>query len=61
MTLKGQREDHQNCEALISCKATELGPMLLLNINRKSYLGSLVALSHLTFSDLERSVKVTKI
>ncbi len=30
--------------------------MLLLNINRKPYMGSPVALSHLTLSDLERSI-----
>ncbi len=29
--------------------------MLLLNINRKPYMGSPVTLSHLTLSDLERS------
>ena len=28
---------------------------LLLNINRKPYMGSQMALSHLTLSDLERS------
>ena len=36
-------------------KAAELGPMLLLNTNRKSYMGSLMALSHFALSDLERS------
>ncbi len=30
--------------------------MLLLNINRKSYMGSPVTLSHLTLGDLERSI-----
>ncbi len=29
--------------------------MLLLNINRKPYMGSPVTLSHLTLSDLKRS------
>ncbi len=40
---------------LISSKKAELGQILLLNINRKSYLESSVALSHLTLSDLEKS------
>ncbi len=40
---------------LISCKGAELGHMLLLNINRKAYMGSQIRLSHLTLSDLERS------
>ncbi len=39
---------------LISCKRAELGHMLLLNINRKAYMGSQMT-SHLTLSDLERS------
>ncbi len=30
--------------------------MLLLNINRKPYIGSPITLSHLTLSDLERSI-----
>ncbi len=33
---------------LISYKGTELGHMLLLNINRKPYMGSPMTLSHLT-------------
>ncbi len=40
---------------LLSRKGDQLGPILLLNINKKSYFGSPMALSHLTFSDLERS------
>ena len=40
---------------LISQKGANLGHMLLLNINRKPYMGSPIALSHLTLSDLERS------
>ena len=36
--------------------------MLLLNINRKSLMGSLMALSLVTLSDLERSkIKVAQI
>ena len=42
-------------QSLIFCKGAELGPMLLLNINRKPCMGNPVALSHLTFSDLEMS------
>ncbi len=38
---------------LIYHKGAELGPMLLLNINRESYMGSPVALSHLTLSNLK--------
>ncbi len=41
---------------LISCKGAELGHMLLLNINRKAYMGTPMTLSHLTLSDLERSI-----
>ncbi len=33
----------------------ELGPMLLLTINRKPCMGNAMTLSHLTLSDLERS------
>ena len=40
---------------LISCKGPELVHMLLLNINRKPYMGSPMTLSDLTLSDLERS------
>ncbi len=40
-------------QSLISCKGAELGHMLLLNINRKAYMGSQMRLSHLTLSDLE--------
>ncbi len=39
----------------ISCKGAELGHMLLLNINRKAYMGSQMTLSHLILSDLKRS------
>ncbi len=41
--------------SLIYHKGAELGHMLLLNINRKAYVGSPMTLSHLTLSDLERS------
>ncbi len=42
-------------QSLISCKGTELGHMLLLNINRKAYKESPMTSSRLTLSDLERS------
>ncbi len=41
--------------SLISRKGVQLGPMLLLNINRKPYMESPMAPSHLTLSDLEMS------
>ncbi len=40
---------------LISRKRTELGPMLLLTINRKPYMGSPLTSSHLALSDPVRS------
>ncbi len=40
--------------SLISRKGAHLGPMLLLNINRKLHMGSPMAPSHLTLGDLER-------
>ncbi len=42
-------------QRLMSRKAVELGHILLLNTNRKSYIGSPKPSSHLTLSDLERS------
>ena len=44
--------------SIISCKGTELGRKLLLNINRKAHMGSPKTQSHLTLSDLPREVKV---
>ena len=41
--------------SFISCKGPELGHMLLLNINRKPYMGSPIAPSHLILCHLERS------
>ena len=42
--------------SLISRKEAQLGPMLLLNINRKPYImGNPMAPSRLTLSELERS------
>ena len=35
-------------------RGTQLGPMLLLNINRKPYVSSRMELSNLTLGDLER-------
>ncbi len=40
---------------LISGKGAELGPVLLLDTNRKSYMQSPTAQSHLTLGDLVRS------
>ena len=42
-------------QSLISRKGAELGPMLLLPINRKPYMASLMTPSPLTFRELERS------
>ncbi len=44
-------------QCVISRKGAKLGPMLLLNINRKPYfyIGSPISLSDLTLGDLERS------
>ncbi len=39
----------------MSRKEAELDHMLLLNINRKAYMGSPMTLSHLTLTDVERS------
>ncbi len=54
MTLKGQIQGHSYFERL-SRKIAMLGPMLLhvLNINRKPYMGSSMAPSHLNLSNLE--------
>ena len=48
MTLKGQIQGHVDFEALYLVKE-QLGHMLLLNINRKTYMGSPMTLSHLDF------------
>ena len=40
---------------LIFRKRAELGHMLLLNINRKPYMGGQMTQSRMTLSDLERS------
>ncbi len=42
-------------QSLISRKGAELGPILLLTINRKAYMASLITSSIWTLSDLERS------
>ncbi len=42
---------------LASRKGAELGHVFLLNINRKTYMGSPMALLHLTLSDIERSLR----
>ncbi len=59
LTLSCQIQGHSDSEALyqcISCKGAELGHTgkLLLNINKKAYMGSPMTLSHMTLSDLER-------
>ncbi len=41
-------------QSLISRRGVELGPMLLLTINRKPYMASLMTSSLLILSDLER-------
>ncbi len=56
MTLKGQSQGHSDFKGwLISCKGAELGPVLLLTINTKPYMASLITSSLWTLSDLERS------
>ncbi len=42
-------------QSLISRKGAELGPILILTINRKPYMASPMVLSNLTFTDLQRS------
>ncbi len=42
-------------QRLISHNAAELGQILLLNINRKSFMGSLLLPSYLNLIDPERS------
>ncbi len=42
-------------QSLISRKGAELGPMLLLTINRQHYMASLMLSPLLTLSDLERA------
>ncbi len=42
-------------QSLISHKGDELGPLLLLTINRKPYMASPMALSNLTLTDIKRS------
>ncbi len=42
-------------QSLISRKGAELGPMLVLTINRKPYMVSPMVLSNLTLTDLEWS------
>ncbi len=50
-----QSQGHPNFEILYFVKKPELGPMLLLNINRESYMGVQQDNEILTSSDLERS------
>ncbi len=55
LNLERSKSRSPRFRSLISRKGAELGPMLLLNINRKPYMGRPMAPSHLTLSDLERS------
>ena len=52
--IKRSKSKSLRSQSLISCKGGGLGHMLLLNINKKAYMGNLMTLSHLTLSDLER-------
>ncbi len=54
LTLKGQSQDNSHFQFYIS-ERSELGHMLLLNINRKSDMRNPMAPSHLTLGDFERS------
>ena len=49
-----ESQDHSDFEALYLVKE-QLDHMLLLDINKKAYIGSPVTLSRLTLGDLERS------
>ncbi len=60
MTLKGQTQGNQVFKALYLVKGAKLGHMLVLHINRNTYMGIPMALSPLTLSDLEGQVKVTR-
>ncbi len=56
----GFGQGHRDFEALCLVIRAWLGPTLVLNINRKPYKGSPMALSNLTLRDIKRSkVKVT--
>ena len=52
--MKGQSQGHPDFEGLYFAKERPrpYGPMLLLNINRKPYMGGPMALSHLTVIEL---------
>ncbi len=54
--LSGDLESQGHCdfEALYLVKVAYLGLMLLLNINRKSFMASPLALSNLTLKYFER-------
>ncbi len=55
LTLSDLEVSNSRFRSLISCKGAELGHILLLNINRETYMGSPMTLSHLTLSYLEMS------
>ena len=48
-------QSHTDCFEVLSPKGAELGHMLLLNVNGIPYMGSRIASTNLTLSDLERS------
>ncbi len=54
MTFKGQTQGHQDFEAL-SRKGGLVRATLVLNINRKPYMESLMGRSHSILTDLQRS------
>ena len=53
--LERSKSRSRRFRSLISSKGAELGHTLLLTINRKAHMGSLMTPSHLTLSYLERS------
>ncbi len=55
VTFKDQRQICLRFRSTISCKGAELGHILLLNINRKLYMGSPIPPTYFTLSDIERS------
>ncbi len=51
--LEGHSHGHSDCEALYRV-IEQLGHMLLLNINKKAYMGSPLVRLHLTIVTLKR-------
>ncbi len=52
---QGQIQGHSDFEVLYLIKVAELAHMVLLNTNRKSYIGNSFASSDLTLNVFERS------